>query len=418
MISWPFIQIEEPPRRFGLPFPHVIRFNLKFPLNFGVVIAAVCLVAAAGKLCAGDANEKSLPPASQSSTSITSVAIVSPAGLWVLEYEWDGNHVRDEYRLKSDAAGTLSGVVYRNGSLLAKIQNARFDGQEVFFSIDGELQGDDWTVDYQGEVIGDAIEGTVLVKIGGQTWNLPWKPRRGPAPFLTAIVRPRETTQVATNLVTADGSIDYLLYLPEPAQKNAAIKWPTILFLHGMGQRGSNVWQLTQYGPPKIVEEQTNFPFIVIAPQCPANRNSWDAEALVALVQAVENKYPIDPDRLYLTGLSMGGTASWTLAGTRPDLFAAVAPVCGRSQGSEMEIRKLKSMPIWVFHGAKDPVVPLSNSEEMVRALRAAGNDVRFTVYPEADHESWTATYDNPELYQWFLQNHRPKQQPPNPLPK
>ena len=418
MISWPFVQIEEPRRPLSLLFSPMIGFNLQSSINFGVVIAAVSLVGAVGKSCAGDASEKSFQPASQSATSITSEVIVSPAGLWVLEYEWDGNHVRDEYRLKSDAGGTLSGVVYRNGSLLAKIHDVRFDYPEVSFSIDGELQGDDWTVDYQGQVIGDAIEGTVLVKSGGQTWNLPWKPRRGPASPLTVFVRPLQTTQIATNLVTADGSIDYLLYLPDHAQKNADIKWPAILFLHGMGQRGSNVWQLTQYGPPKIVEEQTNFPFIVIAPQCPANRHSWDTEALAALIEAVENQYSIDPDRLYLTGLSMGGTASWSLAGARPDLFAAVAPVCGRNQAAEIEIRKLKNMPIWVFHGAKDPVVPISNSEVMVKALRTAGNGVRFTVYPEADHDSWTATYDNPELYQWFLQNHRPKQHPPKPLQK
>ena len=105
---------------------------------------------------------------------------------------------------------------------------------------------------------------------------------------------------------------------------------------------------------------------------------------------------------MYLTGLSMGGFGTWTLAAAYPRRFAAIAPICGG--GSPKDAPKLKSLPIWVFHGAQDKTVPLARSEDMVKALKGAGaGEVKFTVYPDAGHDSWTATYDNPELYSWLL---------------
>jgi predicted peptidase len=101
----------------------------------------------------------------------------------------------------------------------------------------------------------------------------------------------------------------------------------------------------------------------------------------------------------------MGGYGSWKLAKLYPERFAAVAPICGGGDPGQAD--RLKDIPIWVFHGAKDPVVPLSESERMVEALKAVGGNVRFTVYPDAEHDSWTQTYDNPELYEWFLQQRR-----------
>jgi len=204
--------------------------------------------------------------------------------------------------------------------------------------------------------------------------------------------------------VTRTVQLDYLLFMPEAAQKSADKKWPAILFLHGAGERGTDVWKVATHGPPKVVKNNPNFQFIVISPQCPANR-WWETDTLVALIEEAQKKHPIDPDRIYLTGLSMGGFGSWSLAAARPDIFAAVAPICGG--GNVGDAPKLKDMPLWVFHGAKDTVVPLKQSEDMVNAINAAGNKVKFTVYPEAQHDSWTATYDNPEFYKWLLQNKR-----------
>lgn len=119
----------------------------------------------------------------------------------------------------------------------------------------------------------------------------------------------------------------------------------------------------------------------------------------------IVEKYKVDKDRIYLTGLSMGGYGTWSLAAYTPDRFAAVVPICGR--GEPIMAKGLVHVPIWVFHGAKDPVVPLAGSERMVEALKKANGNVKFTVYPEAGHDSWTETYANPELYTWLLQQKR-----------
>jgi hypothetical protein len=113
----------------------------------------------------------------------------------------------------------------------------------------------------------------------------------------------------------------------------------------------------------------------------------------------------VDADRIYLTGLSMGGFGTWNLAMTWPGRFAAIAPICGG--GNPRNAWSIRHIPTWVFHGAKDPVVPLSMSEDMVSALRQYNGQVTFTVYPEARHDSWTESYDNPELYSWFLEHTR-----------
>lgn len=158
-----------------------------------------------------------------------------------------------------------------------------------------------------------------------------------------------------------------------------------------------------------IVKGNPEFPFIVISPQCPAGER-WQPEQLIALLDRVSKKHAVDDKRVYLTGLSMGGYGSWELGIQHPERFAAIAPICGG--GTTIEIRlarrvenhPLKSLPVWAFHGAKDSVVPLSESERIVDAFKAIGNEnVKLTVYPEAGHNSWTETYDNPKLCEWFL---------------
>ncbi len=128
-------------------------------------------------------------------------------------------------------------------------------------------------------------------------------------------------------------------------------------------------------------------------------------EVLTGLLDEIDEKYAVDSERIYLTGLSMGGYGTWSLACTYPDRFAAIAPVCGG--GMPYIARNLKNVPIWAFHGAIDKVVPLKRSEEMVKAVKAAGGNAKLTVYPYADHDSWTVTYDNPKLYDWFLEHRR-----------
>ncbi len=196
--------------------------------------------------------------------------------------------------------------------------------------------------------------------------------------------------------------LQYLLYLPKDYDKKEA--WPLMLFLHGAGERGDNLDLVKKHGPPKLIEEGKSFPFVVVSPQCPENQ-WWEPVALTALLDETVEKYKIDKDRIYVTGLSMGGFGTWSLAAYAPKRFAAIVPICGG--GEAIAARYLPHVPTWVFHGAKDPVVPLSRSEAMVDALKQAGGNVKFTVYPNAGHDAWTETYANPKLYDWLLEQKR-----------
>ena len=203
---------------------------------------------------------------------------------------------------------------------------------------------------------------------------------------------------------------DYLLFLPAGYGADTTKRWPLILFLHGAGERGTNLQIVAKHGPPKIDTSETNFPFIVVSPQCPAGK-IWSNDLLLVLLDEIENKYAIDTRRVYLTGLSMGGFGTWSLGLSHPERFAAIAPICG---GGELitpllaDKTKLTTLPIWAFHGAKDPVVPLEESERMVALMKKYGvKEVKLTVYPEAQHDSWTEAYANPELFAWFLQHSR-----------
>ncbi|MCX7003531.1 MAG: prolyl oligopeptidase family serine peptidase [bacterium] len=198
--------------------------------------------------------------------------------------------------------------------------------------------------------------------------------------------------------------LDYLLFLPHGYAATTNQSWPMILFLHGSGERGKDLSKVKIYGPPKRAEAETNFPFIVVSPQCPAEQ-WWDADALYALVQTIIKTYRVDTNRLYLTGLSMGGFGTWNMAMAYPRLFAAIAPVCGG--GDAAKAATVRHIPVWVFHGADDPAVPVQRSEQMVAALQQAGGDVRFTRYEKTGHDSWTKAYNDPELYTWFLQHRK-----------
>ena len=197
-------------------------------------------------------------------------------------------------------------------------------------------------------------------------------------------------------------SLDYLLYLPE--RHESAESLPMIVFLHGAGERGDDVEKVKRHGPPMRVEKDPDFDFIVLSPQCPAGQR-WSADDVVALVEHVTDNHKVDRDRIYLTGLSMGGFGTWDIAMRHSRHFAAFAPICGG--GNPSRARFLRNLPIWVFHGAKDNVVPLSMSREMVDAIKEAGGNPKFTIYPEAGHDSWTEAYAGRELYDWFLQHRR-----------
>jgi predicted peptidase len=199
--------------------------------------------------------------------------------------------------------------------------------------------------------------------------------------------------------------IKYLLYLPK--DYDAQPSWPLVLFLHGAGERGDDLEMVKKAGPPKLIAEGQSFPGLVVSPQCPKDK-SWEPFELSALLDEIVEKYKVDQDRIYLTGLSMGGFGTWALAAYSPKRFAAIVPICGG--GDPQTARRIAHIPAWVFHGAKDTTVPLERSERMVEALKRTGGKVRFTVYPDASHDSWTATYANPEVFQWLFEQRRAPQ--------
>jgi predicted peptidase len=199
--------------------------------------------------------------------------------------------------------------------------------------------------------------------------------------------------------ITIKVGLNYLIYLPDGYEKEDK-PWPLVLFLHGAGESGKDLNMVKVHGPPKMIAAGKSIPAIVVSPQSP--RGGWDVNTLNALIDDVVASHKVDKDRIYLTGLSMGGFGTWALAAAHPEKFAAIVPICGG--GTPDDAKKMKDLPIWVFHGAKDKAVPLARSEAMVKALKEAGAEqVKFTVYPNAEHDSWTETYNNQEMWDWLF---------------
>jgi predicted peptidase len=207
-----------------------------------------------------------------------------------------------------------------------------------------------------------------------------------------------KTTSIEVN-------VDFNYILEFPKTKPAGKLMPLIIFLHGSGERGDSVDLVRVHGPWHFAADNDDFPFMILAPQCKEGE-SWEPVKLDLLLDEIIANYPVDTSRIYLTGLSRGGFGAWDWVLYRPDRFAAIAPICGASNYHVLVANKLQEIPVWVFHGALDDVIPVSFSAELVKELRSLGAEVNFTVYPFAGHDSWTETYMNPELYKWFL-SHR-----------
>lgn len=213
--------------------------------------------------------------------------------------------------------------------------------------------------------------------------------------------------------------------LLRPAAVEPGQKLPLVLFLHGAGERGSDNERQLKYLPTWLAEEENRrrHPCFVLAPQCRTDHKwvevDWsgktsvpqqpemtvDMAAAVAALDAVLQAEPVDPARVYLTGLSMGGYGSWDLAARMPERFAAVIPICGG--GDEATAPKLKPLPIWCFHGDADKAVPVERSRTMVEAVRAAGGRVQYTEYAGVGHDSWTPAYRATATLDWLFDQRR-----------
>lgn len=192
--------------------------------------------------------------------------------------------------------------------------------------------------------------------------------------------------------------LKYLQWLPEGYEASDA-KWPLLIFLHGAGEMGDNLKKVLAHGPPKLIEAGRKFPFIVVAPQSP--RFFWNPYAVTALTKELIGTLKVDRKRVWLTGISMGGNGTWMAGALEPELYAAVVPICG--WGDFFMVRQLTPVPVWAFHGALDPVVPVAKTQELIDSLKASGAKPKLTIYPDAGHDSWTKAYDEPELWDWLV---------------
>jgi predicted peptidase len=212
------------------------------------------------------------------------------------------------------------------------------------------------------------------------------------------------TVKVKTDDAVKDVTLRYQIYLPNEYETKPAEKWPLVLFLHGSGERGDDIEKVKIHGPPKLAGQGKEFPFVLVSPQCPAGIR-WNADELDKLIDELTTTLRIDRQRLYVTGLSMGGSGTWSLIAAQPEKFAAAMPLCGR--GDLEAVEKIAKTPIWVLVGDEDKPDVVQNCKDMAVALKKAGDEAKLTVYPGLGHDCWTVTYDNPDVYEWLLSHRR-----------
>ncbi len=218
-----------------------------------------------------------------------------------------------------------------------------------------------------------------------------------------AFSAPTESSEVFKS--SRDSEVHYLQYLPDGYESAGKPGLPLVIFLHGAGERGNDLAMVKKHGPPKRAMDGHGYPFILAAPQCPPDR-WWNAEDIIALTKHLVKTLKADPDRVHLTGLSMGGFGTWACLAREPKLYASGAPICGG--GDPAQAAALKDIPIWAFHGELDEAVPVGKTREMEDAiLKAGGKRLRVTYYPDAKHDSWTETYDNPAFFAWMMLQRR-----------
>jgi predicted peptidase len=238
---------------------------------------------------------------------------------------------------------------------------------------------------------------------------------------LTSTTRSQEPTGFLNRTIELEGvSHRYQVYVP--AEYTRARRWPVILFLHGSGERGTDGLLQTSIGLGEGIRRHAErWPAIVVFPQAPPDYR-WHgkvAHLALATLDRTIREFSTDAERVYLVGLSAGGNGVWNLAYRTPERFAALVAVCGWVQptperreailppdsGTPYPViaRRIRSLPVWIWHGQADSVVPVEESRRMAEALRAAGGEVRYTELPGVGHDSWVRAFDSPELPPWLL---------------
>ncbi len=209
--------------------------------------------------------------------------------------------------------------------------------------------------------------------------------------------------------ITTEIKLTYLLHFPEDQSKTRDGKYPLLLFLHGMGESGNHLEDLYNTGLPKMIKEGLDLPFLTVMPQCPGD-SFWteETQALKLLIDDLVSTHPVDESRIYITGLSMGGYGTYEMLIRYPEVFAAGIPICGGigSVYSKINILRLKDKPLWIFHGEQDPVVPVAEAREIITTMSLLhSKNLKSTIYPDLQHDSWTRTYENNQIYRFLLEN-------------
>jgi DNA-binding beta-propeller fold protein YncE/predicted esterase len=201
-------------------------------------------------------------------------------------------------------------------------------------------------------------------------------------------------------------TLNYLLFMPRVTTAAVSGKYPLIISLHGIGERGSDLWKVKGEGLPKILDGNNTFPFIVVSPQCPSTTEWYYTDGVQQkmnqLIDSLITRYPVDTSCIYLTGLSMGGIGTLDLAIRYPNRFAALMPIAFRIEDG-WDLCKIKDIPMWAFHGELDNIIPFWKAQNVINTLISCGGNPAFTTYPDLYHDSWTRTYNNPAVYDWLL---------------
>lgn len=220
----------------------------------------------------------------------------------------------------------------------------------------------------------------------------------------TVLAQDDAPAQTPERIVVSDEvAMDYLLAVPEAHDADGE-PVPVILFLHGAGERGDELERVKAWGPPRMVEAGHEFGAVVVSPQCPAG-TWWTAhlETLELLLDHIAETYNVDPDRVYVTGLSMGGYGTFALVARDPERYAAAVPICGG--GNDADALRLSSTPMWVFHGTDDRVVPVAGSRRMVEVANSRdGEHARLTEYEGVGHDSWRQAYADEAMWAWLFE--------------
>ena len=197
----------------------------------------------------------------------------------------------------------------------------------------------------------------------------------------------------------------YQVYLPQGYQTHPDSLYPVLIYLHGGSHRGNNPELLKEWGPPMRVARGEQFPFIMVFPQCPANKLWITENWFEPLMADLKAKYRIDTKAVYVTGISMGGFGTWQVAMDFPDRIAGIAPLCGSTRDS-LEICRIRQVPIWAFHGVNDGLVRVINTDRLVKRLKACNGNIRYSRLENRHHGIWNL-YDNNEIFDWFWDLYR-----------